>query len=105
MKAQYGQNIVDVWKVTRNNSPEDWVQTLIDKKQLVWKKDANGPLLRIPAIEEVKKGEILGDFAALRLGGIGDIRLRVGDYLVKESDGTLKNISEKRFFKEFHLLD
>lgn len=105
MKAQFGQNVVDVWKVTLDIAPENWVQTLIDKKQLVWKKDANGPLLRIPAIEEIDKGKVLGDFAALRLGAIGDIRLRIGDYLVKENDGTLKNVSKKRFFKEFHTLE
>lgn len=104
MKAKLGQTTVEAWKVTRDAAPEAWVQALLDQKQLVWKKDVNGLLLRIPEIEEQHKGEYLGELSALRMGGVGAIIARVGDYLVQEEDGNLRVVTERRFLKDYKTL-
>ncbi|MCL9638860.1 hypothetical protein ABUK63_03510 [Lactococcus lactis] len=104
MIAKIGEETVKVWQVSRDEVPDKFIQDLLDKNQLVWKKDTVGPLLRVPKIEEHQKGKFLGELAAMRLGGVGEIIARIGDYLIQGNDGNLKVVTEKQFKKNYQII-
>ncbi|MFC4651344.1 hypothetical protein ACFO26_00275 [Lactococcus nasutitermitis] len=108
MKAKYGMDVYcDVWKVTRDEKPEDWVQELLDKKRLVWKKDSLGRISLQPSNNLEKLG-LVSQILVSKSGGAAFstfIKAYVGDYFIRrEVDGEFLTVSEKKFEKEYSIL-
>ena len=91
MKAKFGLETVDVWKIDKSdeNVPE-FVKNALAKKQLIWRK--------------------VGDSDQLTFGSWGNLRFGYGaqtglanSWLVKNDDD-LKFVSEKEFEKNYEIL-
>lgn len=92
MKAKIGEDIVDVWQISRDEPEEDWVIKLFENKNLRWYKDFNA-LQYTPGIT------IFGAY------GGGQMTIgKCGDWLVYMHGG-YKMIPSKRFNKDYTVLD
>lgn len=106
MKAKFGFDDVEVWKVTRDEAPETWVQALLDKHQLVWKKDNSGIYIRpengIKNMNTISQIAVSASFGSIATTAV---RAYIGQYLVKRDDGELRAVDEKHFAKEYKIID
>ncbi|MDR0298256.1 MAG: hypothetical protein LBI11_06380 [Streptococcaceae bacterium] len=83
MKAKYGNQIVEIWKISHDTSDSEWVRAAFDKGILRWDK-MNGDVLRFPQT----------------FGGIAP----VGYYLILLNSHDYMAVTEKKFGKDFRIL-
>lgn len=106
MKATFGiEGTCDAWKVTRAETPEAWVQELLDEGKLVWKKDVVGVFIGPTA--SIGKAGVVTQVILGKTGGgsfATPVKAYVGQWLILNANGEFRGISEKEFKKVYHLV-